>query len=61
MIDVIRGLLGTYTPITDGTGVIPSGLAGVNIEYVVCAVLFGICLVCVFKLLGVVLKAICRF
>ena len=61
MLDVIRSLFGVYTPITYTIGsdvVIPSGIAGVNMEYVLQGALFGLCLYCVFRLLGIALSGI---
>lgn len=60
MRDLIISLFGTYSPITytdaEGITYIPSGLAGVDIEYVLGVTGFFICLICLFKLLGVFFK-----
>ena len=63
-IQAIRALFGGYAPTmvlnSDDTFYVPSGIAGVNFEYIAAVVLFAIVLVCVFKLLGVVLSAIVK-
>ncbi|MEA4896592.1 MAG: hypothetical protein VB064_15215 [Oscillospiraceae bacterium] len=56
MIEAIRNIFGTYSPIVNPDGTIPSGLAGVNMEYVAVVALFAICLICVFKIIGVVVR-----
>lgn len=57
MLDLIRSIFGVYTPITYGPdNIIPAGLAGVNMEYVLGGVLFGIVLICFFKILGSILS-----
>lgn len=56
MIDALRTIFGTYTPIMSPDGIIPSGFAGVNMEYVAGVVLFAICFVCVFKIIGAVIR-----
>ncbi len=70
LLAALRSIFGIYQPIqyvdystaSDGSimsvNVVPAGLAGVNMEYVASVLLFAVVLVCVFKLLGVVLKAI---
>lgn len=61
MLEAIQSIFGVYTPITyvaDGVSVIPAGLSGVNMEYVLEGVLFAICLMSVFKIIGVILKKI---
>ena len=55
MNDFIRfldSLLGSYTPISDASGVIPAGLAGVDFPYIFRGLLFCIIVYSVFKLLG---------
>ena len=54
-ISFLNSLLGNYTPVTDGSGVIPAGLAGVDFPYVFRAVLFAIVVYSVFKLLGAII------
>ena len=54
-ISFLDSLLGNYTPVVDGSGVIPSGLAGVDFPYVFRAVLFAIVIYSVFKLLGAII------
>lgn len=58
MLDVLRNIFGTYSPVVNTDGLIPSGMAGVNMEYVGHVLLFAICLVSVFKLIGVLLRKI---
>ncbi len=59
MLEVLRSIFGAYTPVTYTVGsdtIIPAGLAGVNMEYVLGGALFGMCLYCCFRLLGIVLR-----
>jgi hypothetical protein len=56
MLEAIRTIFGTYSPIVNSDGTIPSGLSGVNVEYVAEVVLFAICLICVFKIIGAVIR-----
>lgn len=56
MFETLRNLIGVYEPIIDADGVIPSGLAGVNMEYVLAGVLFAICLYGFFRILGSVIS-----
>lgn len=51
-ISFLNSLFGTYTPVVDGSGVIPSGMAGVDFPYIFRALLFVIVVYSVFKLLG---------
>lgn len=48
MKSLLYGLFGVYTPIvyetSEGVEIIPNGLAGVDIPYLIGCVLFGICL-----------------
>lgn len=56
LVDLLRSLFGPYTPISyvdsSGASVIPSGFAGVNVEYVAQLALFGLVVWCLFRLLG---------
>lgn len=54
-ISFLDSLLGNYTPVVDSSGVIPSGLAGVDFPYVFRAVFFAIVIYSVFKLLGAII------
>lgn len=59
MIDTLRALFGTYEPVTYLSGsdyIVPSGFSGVNIEYVSEVALFAILMICVFKIVGVVVR-----
>lgn len=56
MLDSIRAIFGTYTPMVGADGSVLTGLASINFEYVTEVVLFSICLVSVFKIIGVVLR-----
>lgn len=59
-IDILNTWLGTYSPVfysVDGVDYIPSGFAGVDIAYVVRAVVLCIALYSTFKIIGGV---ICR-
>ena len=60
MTNLLHQIFGTYTPITyidaAGNEVIAAGTAGVDWEYLGGIFLFGICLFCVFKLIGTLLK-----
>lgn len=57
MIDVLQGILGAYIPVFDAVNGVPlSGTAGVNFEYLTAAVILIICIICVFKLFGVILR-----
>lgn len=54
--DLLVNLFGYYTPVsytdTSGVGIIPSGIAGVDMEYVTSVCLFALVLWCIFRLLG---------
>lgn len=56
IIEVIRSFFGTYTPITyldlEGNEIIPSGVAGVNFEYVFAMLIFLVAFYSFFRLLG---------
>lgn len=54
-ISFLDSLLGSYTPVVDGSGVIPAGMAGVDFPYVFRAILFAIVVYSVFKLLGAII------
>lgn len=57
MLDALRGIMGEYVPITYGSdAIIPSGLAGVNMEYVAGCVLFAIGVYSVFRLIGIIVR-----
>lgn len=56
-ITFLNSLLGIYTPVTDSSGIIPAGMAGVDFPYVFRAVFFAIVVYCVFKIIGAI---ICR-
>lgn len=56
MRDLIVSIFGTYTPVSDASGIVPSGAAGVDWTFVGGIVLFAIVLLSFFKLLGVVIK-----
>ena len=51
-IEFLNSLLGSYTPIVDSSGVIPSGLAGCDWPYLVRAVLFCIVIYSLLRTLG---------
>lgn len=54
--ELLSALFGSYQPVfytdTSGVNIIPSGLAGVNMEYVASVFLFALVLWCLFRLLG---------
>lgn len=54
-IDFLNNLLGVYTPVMDSSGIIPSGMAGVDFPYVLRGLLFVIVVYSVFKLLGAII------
>lgn len=57
MLDALRAILGDYVPVTYGSdAVIPSGLAGVNMEYVAGAVIFILGVYSVFRLIGIIIR-----
>lgn len=68
IVSVIRSIFGTYSPIvyndyvTNSAGEpllvsrVPDGLAGVDIEYLACVLLFGLCVYCLFKIIGAVIS-----
>lgn len=59
MKELITNLFGTYTAITyevSGTNIIPSGVAGVDWTYIAGIVLFAICLLSLFKIIGTIIK-----
>ena len=57
MLDILRTLFGTYTPITYGTdSIIPAGLAGVNMEYVFQAILFIVVVYSFFRIVGLIIS-----
>ncbi len=61
MLQAIQNIFGVYTPITyvvNGVSTIPNGIAGVNMEYLAEVVLFAICLISVFKIIGSVIRHI---
>lgn len=51
MINIVRSFFGTYTPI-EGL----EGVASIDFEWIAGVLLFSICLISVFKLLGVFLS-----
>lgn len=51
-IQFLQNLLGTYTPVVNTEGIIPSGMAGVDWPYVIRAVIFMIVLWSMFRILG---------
>lgn len=51
-INFLNDLLGTYTPVTDSLGNIPSGIAGVDFPFVFRGVVFCLVIYSVLKLLG---------
>lgn len=57
---LLEQVFGVYTPIsyTDANSIdiIPDGLAGVDIPYVLGALLFGLTFYCFMRLLGAVIK-----
>lgn len=59
---LLTNLIGLYQPNTyqiDGDyEVIADGLAGVDLPWVLSALLFGLSLYCVFRLVGVIINAI---
>lgn len=57
MKEFLDTLLGTYTSLRNPDGLIPPGLAGVDIEYCVRAVVFLVVLYAVLRILG---GLICR-
>ncbi len=57
MKEFLDALLGTYTPVTNPDGLIPSGFAGVDIAYCIRAVVFIVVLYAVLRILG---GLICR-
>lgn len=57
-ISFLDSLLGSYTPVIDGSGAIPAGMAGVDYPYIFRAVLFVIVVYSVFKLLGAIITKI---
>ena len=54
-IQFLDSLLGNYSPVTDSSGVIPAGLAGVDFPYVFRAFLFVIVIYSLLKLLGAII------
>ena len=60
MREIIVNLFGSYTPLTftdaEGNIINATGLAGVDWEWVAGCAIFCICLISVFKFLGVFLK-----
>lgn len=61
MLEAMRTIFGTYEPVVvvvDGLTVVPSGLAGVNMEYVSQVMLFALCLYSVFRILGAVVRGL---
>lgn len=56
MIALLRDIFGTYTPITyvteNGETIIPSGISGVNIEYIVGVAIFLIAFYSLFRIIG---------
>lgn len=52
MKEFLDTLLGTYTPVTNPDGLIPPGLAGVDVAYCIRAVVFLIVLYAVLRILG---------
>lgn len=48
----INSVLGTYVPVTDASGVIPSGFAGVDWSFIFAGVLLCLVVFCVFKVIG---------
>lgn len=65
MSDTLKSLvvnfIGLYQPntyIDNDVEIIPSGLAGVDIPWLMSALLFGLSFYCVFRLVGVILNAI---
>lgn len=59
---LLSNLIGTYQPveyqIDGGLSVIPSGMAGVDWEWLGALLLFMLTFYCVFKTVGVILNAI---
>lgn len=57
---LITSIIGTYTPVTyldsNGTEVIPNGLAGVDFSYFGSILVLVISIYSVFRLIGVLLK-----
>lgn len=45
MLDLIQSLLGGYTPLVDDNGNIIGGIAGLNYDYLIGALIFILCLV----------------
>ena len=60
MLEALRNILGSYTPITNPDGTIPSGMAGVNMEYLLLGFIFSLCLYSVFRIIGIVISHIGR-
>ena len=57
MIDILRTLFGTYTPITYGAdSLVPAGLSGVNMEYVFQAILFIVVVYSFFRIVGLIIS-----
>lgn len=60
LIDWCRALFGVYTPVTyrDGSGldIVPSGLSGVNFEYITEVLLFSLVLFFIFRLFASLLS-----
>lgn len=54
-ITFLNNLLGVYSPVTDSSGVIPAGFAGLDIPYIFRAVIFCIVVYSVFKLVGAII------
>lgn len=55
MISWLQNVFGTYTPITyteNGIDIIPSGMSGVDWQYVGAVVTFLVITVCVFRTIG---------
>lgn len=54
--DFFRAFFGIYTPISyvdsSGVSIIPSGLSGVDFEFVLSVLLFALIVYCLFRLLG---------
>lgn len=52
IVEFLRSVIGTYTPVTGNDGTVLHGIAGVNFEYIISGLLVVLCVYCVFKIIG---------
>lgn len=56
MKDLLSTIFGNYEPYTDASGEIIRGVSGVDFQYILGVLLFGLVLYCVFRIIGSLFK-----